>query len=178
MRTSSRQRVWGPTVEQPIRMQKKCCYGQRNIGLICGSLSPSPTHLSHTTNINPFATLSRIKCESYIFIKKCFRLFIEVVIMFLLTSACIWVYNIYDLVRVSGSRFHGAVSNLNKRSKIRPIKILRNKRNGRRENRKQNATFTDERDTKRKTEKRKNKEKNATDWEKEKQRKTKKKRNT
>ena len=34
---------------------------------------PSPTHLSHITNINPFATLSRIKCERYIFLKKCVR---------------------------------------------------------------------------------------------------------
>ena len=35
-------------------MRKKCCYGQKNLGSICCSLSPSPTHLSHTTNINPF----------------------------------------------------------------------------------------------------------------------------
>ena len=28
--------------------------GQKNLGSICSSLSPSPTHLSHTTNINPF----------------------------------------------------------------------------------------------------------------------------
>ena len=34
---------------------------------------PSPTHLSHITNITPFATLSRIKCEGYIFLKKCVR---------------------------------------------------------------------------------------------------------
>ena len=33
------------------------------------------THLSHTTEPS---TLSRIKCERYIFIKKCFRSFIEV----------------------------------------------------------------------------------------------------
>ena len=44
----------GHTVEQPSRMRKKCCYGQRNFGSICGRLSPSPTHLSRTTNINPF----------------------------------------------------------------------------------------------------------------------------
>ena len=61
----------GPTVEQPSRMRKKCCYGQRNLGSICGSLSPSPTHLSHITNINSFATLSRTKCERYMIIKKC-----------------------------------------------------------------------------------------------------------
>ena len=35
----------GPTVEQPSRMRKKCCYGQKKFGSICSSLSPSPTHL-------------------------------------------------------------------------------------------------------------------------------------
>ena len=74
-RTSSRQIAWDlrTPVEQPSRMRKKCCYSQRNLGSICGSLSPSPTHLSHITNVNPFATLSRIKCERYIFLKKCVR---------------------------------------------------------------------------------------------------------
>ena len=38
----------------PAKMRKKCCYGQKNFGSICSSLSPFPTHLSHTTNINPF----------------------------------------------------------------------------------------------------------------------------
>ena len=46
-----------PPVEQPSRMRKKCCYGQRNLGSICSSLFSSPTLLSHITNINPFATL-------------------------------------------------------------------------------------------------------------------------
>ena len=42
-----------PRMNIPARMWKKCCYGQKNLGSICSSLSPSPTHLSHTTNINP-----------------------------------------------------------------------------------------------------------------------------
>ena len=63
-----------PLLSSPARTRKKCSYGQKNFGSICSSLSPSPTHLSHATNINPFATLSRIKCERYIFfIKKCVR---------------------------------------------------------------------------------------------------------
>ena len=49
---------FGPSVTHgwatPAKMRKKCCYGQKNFGSICSSLSPSPTHLSHTTNINPF----------------------------------------------------------------------------------------------------------------------------
>ena len=67
----------------PAKM-KKCCYGQENLGSICGSLSLYPIHLSHITNINPFATLSRIKCKWYIFIKKCVRSFIEV-------RRCVWL---------------------------------------------------------------------------------------
>ena len=56
---SQRQTVgYGPSVTHgwatPDKMRKKCCYGQKNLGSICGSLSPSPTHFSHTTNINPF----------------------------------------------------------------------------------------------------------------------------
>ena len=79
----------GPTVEQPSRMRKKCCCGQRNLGSICGSLSPSPTHLSHITNINPFATLSRIKCEVYIFIKKRVRSFLWI------SSVCWRCFRVY-----------------------------------------------------------------------------------
>ena len=78
----------GSTVEQPGRMRKKCFYGQKNFGSICSSLFPSSFHLSHTTNINPFAN----KVWEVYFIKELCS-FIEVVIMFLLTSACIWVYN-------------------------------------------------------------------------------------
>ena len=50
----------GPKIEQPSRMRKKCCYSQRNLWSICGSLSPSPTQLSHITNINPFTALSQL----------------------------------------------------------------------------------------------------------------------
>ena len=92
----------GPTVEQPSRMKKKCCYSQRNLGSVYSSLSPSPTHLSHATNINPFATLSRIKCERYIFIKKRVRfvhwilslqsLFFRVY-LYMYYAYVLWVYN-------------------------------------------------------------------------------------
>ena len=43
-----------PRLSNPAKIRKKCYYGQKNFGSICSSLSPSPTHLSHTTNINPF----------------------------------------------------------------------------------------------------------------------------
>ena len=87
-----------PRLSSTARMRKKCCYGQKNFGSICGSLSPSPTQLSHATNINPFATLSRIKCERYIFIKKCVRSFIEVRTLLLtmfLPIVVLWIYNTF-----------------------------------------------------------------------------------
>ena len=43
-----------PRLSSLARLRKKCCYGQKNFGSICSSLSPSPTHLSHINNINPF----------------------------------------------------------------------------------------------------------------------------
>ena len=69
-RSESQQQTerFGPSVihgwATPAKMRKKCCYGhEKNLGQY-SSLSPSPTHLSHTTNI----TLSRIKCERFIFL--------------------------------------------------------------------------------------------------------------
>ena len=70
---------FGPSVTHGWAAQPECerCAAmvRRTWGSICSSLSLSPTHLSHTRNI----TLSRIKCERYIFIKKRVCLFIEVV---------------------------------------------------------------------------------------------------
>ena len=62
-----------PRLSSPAERGKSAAIIQRNLGSICCCVSPSPTHLSHITNINPFATLSRIKCERYIFLKKCIR---------------------------------------------------------------------------------------------------------
>ena len=59
-------------VATPAKIRKNCCYGQKNLGQY-SSLSLSPAYLSHTTNM----TLSRIKCERYIFIKKCVRSLLE-----------------------------------------------------------------------------------------------------
>ena len=52
----------------PAKMKKKCCYGQKNFGSIYSSLFPSPTHLSHTTNINPFENKMR---EIYFYKEVC-----------------------------------------------------------------------------------------------------------
>ena len=92
------------------RLRKKCCYSRRRTWGQYSSQSPSPTHLSQTTTI----TLSRIKCERYIFIKKCIRSFIEVRILCLIMSrfifVCMWLYNIATkaknrVVRVHHSAF-------------------------------------------------------------------------
>ena len=71
----------------PVKMTKKCCYGREKNSGRYSSLSPSPTSLSHTTNI----TFSRIKCERYIFIKKCVRSFIEVRILCLIIFPHIFI---------------------------------------------------------------------------------------
>ena len=91
---SAPDRGLGPSVtlvEQLNRMRKKCCYGQRNFRSICSSLYQSPTHLSHITNINPFATLSRIKCERYIFYKEV-RSFIILCWLHILCWLCFCLY--------------------------------------------------------------------------------------
>ena len=85
----------------PAKMRKKCCYGrEKNLGQN-NSLSPSPPQLSHTRNI----TLSRIKCERYIFCKEVYSFVIEVVITVIVfpyifvcaykyIRICMWLYNI------------------------------------------------------------------------------------
>ena len=75
-----------PTVEQPQpRWERTAATVKRTLGSICSSLS-RPRLTSHTQSTS---TLSRIKCERYIFIKKCVRLFIEVRI---LCGLCFRIY--------------------------------------------------------------------------------------
>ncbi len=57
LRASGRQRALGPqwpTVEQPSLDKEEVLLWSEELGSMCSSLSPSPTRLSHTTNINPF----------------------------------------------------------------------------------------------------------------------------
>ena len=82
-----------PRLSNPAKMRKKCCYGQKNLGqyvAVCLCLQLT----SHT---QPTSTLSRIKCERYIFIKKCVRSFTEVLIIVDYVSAyiCICGYTIF-----------------------------------------------------------------------------------
>ena len=63
-----------PRLSNPAKMRKKCCYGQKNLGQYV-AVYPRLQLTSHT---QPTSTTSRIKCERYIFIKKCVRSFIEV----------------------------------------------------------------------------------------------------
>ena len=55
-----------PTVEQPQPRWERSAAMVRRTWVQNNCLSPSPTHLSHTTNI----TLSRIKCERLYFYKE------------------------------------------------------------------------------------------------------------
>ena len=74
----------------PAQMRKKCCYGHKNLG----QYVPVCPHLQLTSHTQETSTLSRIKCERYIFIKKSVRSFLEVVIIVDNVSAhiCIFVY--------------------------------------------------------------------------------------
>ena len=55
---------------------------------------PSPTHHSHLTYINPFATLSKIKCERYIFSKEVCSFVIIVDYVSVYSGICImWLYS-------------------------------------------------------------------------------------
>ena len=96
VRASARQRAWAvrTPVEQPSRTRKRCCYGQ--YVAVCFVSNSPLTHNQHQPFCNPFATLSRIKYERYIFLKKCVRSYIIVDYV----SACIcirivvsWLYN-------------------------------------------------------------------------------------
>ena len=43
-----------PRLSNPSQDEKEVLLWSEELRSICSSLSPSPTHLSHTTNINPF----------------------------------------------------------------------------------------------------------------------------
>ena len=79
--------------------------------------------LQLTSHTQPTSTLSRIKYERYIFIKKCVHSFIEVIIIVDSVSAyiclCMWLYNIkpvswsckiYQLYLFRGVRLHSTPS--------------------------------------------------------------------
>ena len=63
-----------PRLSNPAKMRKECYYGR---GRTWVNIAVCP-HLQLISHIQPTSTLSRIKCERYVFIKKCVRSFIEV----------------------------------------------------------------------------------------------------
>ena len=87
-----------PTVEQPKpRWERSAAMVGEELGVNIAVHLCLHSFLSHES-----ITLSRIKCERYIFIKKCFHLFIEVIhyrlMMFSYVSKCtrvvvLWLYN-------------------------------------------------------------------------------------
>ena len=58
-----------PRWSSPAEWEEKCCYSQKNWGSICCCLFS----LQLTSHKRPFRKLFRIKCERYIFLKKCVR---------------------------------------------------------------------------------------------------------
>ena len=80
-------------LSSPARMRKKCCYGQKNLGSLYSSLSPSPAHLSHTTNINPFENKA---WEIYFYKEVCSFVYWSRHYRWLcFCNIFAWLYNIY-----------------------------------------------------------------------------------
>ena len=86
-----------PRLGNPTKMRKKCCYGR---GRTWVNIAVRPClHLFLTHNKHhPFENKV---WEIYIFIKKCIRSFVEVVIIswlcsrvYMYTCSCMWLYNI------------------------------------------------------------------------------------
>ena len=69
VRTSSRQRVCGPQLSSPAEWERSAAIVRGTWGQYVAVCSVSNSPLTH----NLFATLSRIKCERYIFLKNCVR---------------------------------------------------------------------------------------------------------
>ena len=59
----------GPRLSSPAEWRRSAAVVRRTWGQYVAVCSISNSPLTH----NPFATLSRIKCEKYIFLKKCVR---------------------------------------------------------------------------------------------------------
>ena len=68
----------GPSVTHSWAAQPECEKSAAMVRRTLGQYVAVCPHLQLTTHIQPTSTLSRIKCERYIFIKKCVCLFIEV----------------------------------------------------------------------------------------------------
>ena len=96
----------------PIRSSLTSLQGGESVGtpwLLEEDMGRSPlslsiclsTHLSHTTEAS---TLFRIKCERYIFIKKCIRSFIEVRKLCLIMFPLVFVLRLYNIMKVSNRK--------------------------------------------------------------------------
>ena len=91
---------FGPSVTHGWAAQPEC---ERSAAMVArrtlGQFVAVCPRLQLTSHTQPTSTLSRIKCERYIFIKKCVRSFIEVRHYVWLCSAyiciciCVWLYN-------------------------------------------------------------------------------------
>ena len=83
---------FGPSVTRGWAAQPECERSAAMIRRTLGQYIAAFPRLQLTSHTQLTSTLSRIKCERYIFIKIRVRSFIEVVIMFDYVSAHIWMY--------------------------------------------------------------------------------------
>ena len=148
MRTSSQQRAWALRIPGWAESERSAAIVRGTCGqyvAVCSVSNSPPTH-------NPFATLSRIKCERYIFSKEV----CSFVIIVDYVSACICIsivvsrlYNIFIFGAKASHAHHGIVSSLNRWSKKTAEERIRNRM----------QHFEDVRDAIRKIEKKKEKKK-------------------
>ena len=125
VRTSSQQRAWvlttpGWAAKQNEKRSAAVVRGTEDQYVAVFSFCNSPlTHNPFTTLFQPF----RIKCERYIFLKKCVRSSL-LSIMFLHIYVYVYLYHRYTtylyLVPKASHAHPGMVSSLNRRSKKRP----------------------------------------------------------
>ena len=78
----------GPRLSSPAEQESSAAKDGGTGGQYVAVSVPSPTHLSHITLSQPF----RIKCERYIFLKKCVSFVIIVLTMFLHVYVLLYMY--------------------------------------------------------------------------------------
>ena len=71
----------GPSVTHGWVAQPECKRSAAMVRRTLGQYVAVCPRLQLTSHTQPTSTISRIKCEKYIFIKKCVRLFMEVVVI-------------------------------------------------------------------------------------------------
>ena len=90
---------FGLSVTHGWAAQPACKRSAAMVGRTLGQYVAACPRLQLTSHTQPTSTLSRIKCERYIFIKKCVRSFTEVVVLVDYVSAYICIMYMYVAIQ-------------------------------------------------------------------------------